>query len=118
MRLAVAIGVLLLVGVLRAEPGRAEPCDQSDDYARALCLYHEGRLETASELFAAIVERDEKRPATIRSAYFLARIRMRQKRWEDASRLLIGIFSRSPSFYWEWNGDYLLGVCREELGRS
>ncbi len=85
-------------------------------YPAALCLYLRGDAEGARAGFAAIVEKDEPRPETLKARYFLARALMKLKRWEEASEELIKIYSLSPSFYEEWSCDFLLGEARRGMG--
>ncbi len=117
----VVSGLVLLALALPARAEQAAPVDCRTGrgaYAEALCLYQSGSLDEAAEIFQQIIHDDAREPATIRAHYFLARIRMREERWEDASRILIGIFSRSRQFYLAWNCDFLLGQCRRALGKD
>lgn len=110
----------LLVALLAwATPAGAaeEDCPSApSDYAAALCFYHADALEKASALFEQIVREDVPHPATLKSRYFLARTRMKQKRWEEASAEWIKIYSISPAFYQEWSCDFLLGESRRAMG--
>lgn len=81
-------------------------------YERGVCWYGMGELERAARDFAAVVEEGREDHETLKAIYFLARTRMRAEDWSDASRLWIRLFELSPSFYREWNGDFLLGECR------
>ncbi|HUP65333.1 MAG TPA: CDC27 family protein [Thermoanaerobaculia bacterium] len=111
------VSILIL---LAAFPAAAAPLCTDDPeaapYVRALCEYNEGRFKAAEVVFRAIVEKDEHRPETLKSRYFLARALMKQKRWQEASSEWIKIYSISPAFYKEWSCDFLLGECRRALG--
>lgn len=92
-------------------------CGQSGEYERALCSYQKRQFAEAESGFRAIVDKAERDPKTIRSTYFLARTLMKTGRFDEASALLIRIYSLDKSFYDSWNCDYLLGECRKALGR-
>ena len=87
-------------------------------YGRAVCLYDAGAIDEAAAMFQAIASVGETTPETVRSWYFLARIRMKQGQWEEASRNLVVVYRMSKSFYREWGCDHLLGQCREALGKG
>ena len=73
---------------------------------------------TPKPAFRAIVERGEKqRPTPSAPLYFLARTLMKTGRFDEASTLLIRIYSLDKAFYDAWNCDFLLGECRKALGR-
>jgi TolA-binding protein len=91
-------------------------CGDATEYARAVCLYQRGELQEAEPIFAAIVERGDEEPATLKSDYFLARCQMARGDFASASAGLIKIYSLDPGFYHEWGCDYLLGECRKALG--
>ncbi|HUO85114.1 MAG TPA: hypothetical protein VM534_08375 [Thermoanaerobaculia bacterium] len=110
------VAVAGLVALLTA--GAVAACEDTDPYARALCLYQSDQTEGAAEILMEMIRADEQVPQTLRAHYFLARIRMEQERWAEAEGLLIGIFSKSRPFYREWNCDFLLGVCRRSLGKD
>jgi TolA-binding protein len=112
MKRLVCIIVLIL-----ALPARAAGCE-GEDYAAALCNYREGRLEAAETVFTRIAAADAKSPETIRSRYFLVRIWMKQKKYEEAARQLVSIYVLSPAFYNEWSCDHLLGAVRAAQGKG
>ena len=94
-------------------------CDQrGDEYARALCAYQKRDFPAAEDAFSAIVQRNESDPRTIRALYFLARTKMKRGSYEEASSLLIRIYSLDRPFYDAWSCDYLLGECRKAMGRE
>lgn len=114
--LVMGAAAALLAGALAAAaPPRACRGDL-DPYPAALCLYLGGDLDAARAGFAAIVEKDEPRPETLKARYFLARSLMKLKRWDEASGELIKIYSISPAFYEEWSCDFLLGEARRGMG--
>lgn len=86
------------------------------DYERGLCFYAAGEWTRAESLLAEVVDDGREEQETLKAMYFLARTKMQTKQWDEASRLWMRLFDLSPAFYREWNGDYLLGVCRRELG--
>lgn len=96
----------------------AASCSSGDSYAQALCSFSHHDYDVASQRFAAIVNRGETSPETIKSMYFLARTDMKTRRWNEASSLLTRIYSIAPGFYHEWNCDFLLGQCRRALGKD
>jgi TolA-binding protein len=106
-----------LVAALAVAAAPAAACrGDLDPYPAALCLYLRGEIGDARAGFAAIVAKDEPRPETLKSRYFLARSLMKLKRWEEASGELIKIYSLSPAFYEEWSCDFLLGEARRGMG--
>lgn len=92
-------------------------CGGTSDYERALCAYQRRNFGEAERAFRAIVDKEERDPQTIRSAYFLARTLMKTGRFDEASALLIRIYELDSAFYKTWNGDFLLGECRKALGK-
>ncbi|HET8796391.1 MAG TPA: tetratricopeptide repeat protein [Thermoanaerobaculia bacterium] len=114
MRLAAAILALLSFGAQAAPP---TTCAGTGGYERALCAYQRRDFAEAESGFRALLERTERDPQTIRSAYFLARTLMKTGRFDEASALLIRIYSLDPAFYETWNCDFLLGECRKALGK-
>lgn len=110
--LSVALGLAL------ASPMLAQTVCQGEDYAAGLCHFRKGEFSRAEEIFSKIAADDVKEPSTIRSRYFLARVMMKTKRCEEASRQLVSIYVLSPAFYNEWSCDYLLGECRKRLGQD
>lgn len=114
MRL-VLILALVAQTVLAAPPPTT--CGVSGDYEEALCAYQRRQFGEAERGFRAIVEREAKDPHTIRATYFLARTLMKTGRFDEASALLIRIYTLDPAFYDGWNGDFLLGECRKALGK-
>jgi len=113
-RLAAILAFLVLQPALAAPPST---CNLDGDYERALCAYQRRSFAQAESGFRAIVEADAKDAKTIRSLYFLARTLMKTGRYDEASALLIRIYSLDQSFYDAWNGDFLLGECRKALGK-
>ena len=93
-------------------------CKLDGDYARALCAYQKRAFAEAEAGFRTIVERGEHDPQTIRATYFLARTLMKTGRWDEASTLLIRIYSLDKPFYDAWSCDYLLGECRKATGKG
>jgi TolA-binding protein len=109
----------LLATTTLAAPPAAPPttCGQEGEYERALCSYQRRNFADAEAAFRVIVERGAKEPATLRSTYFLARTLMKTGRFDEASALLIRIYSLDKAFYDAWNCDFLLGECRKAQGR-
>ena len=99
-------------------PGNAAPCEEGTAYLQALCHYRQKAWVEAEGAFSAIVELGAEEPQTIRALYFRARTRMQLKRWEEASKDLIRIYTLDSSFFQEWNGDFLLGECRRMSGKD
>lgn len=115
-RLIVSLALVLIWTSESMAADVSAVCGAADSYGASLCRYHRGELEAAAEGFAEVVEAGEPRPETIRALYFLARTRMRQKRFDEAAEHLIKIYSLYPAFYKEWGCDFLLGVCRRAQG--
>lgn len=111
---------LLPLLALVALPALAAPpttCNLEGDYQAALCSYQRRDFATAESGFRAIVDREAKDPETLRSIYFLARTLMKTGRYDEASALIIRIYTLDKAFYDSWSCDYLLGECRKALGR-
>jgi TolA-binding protein len=110
---------LLILALLTTTASAAPPstCDVPGEYERALCAYQRRNFAEAESGFRIIAERQEKDPKTIRATYFLARTLMKTGRFDEASALLIRIYSLDKPFYDGWNCDFLLGECRKALGR-
>jgi TolA-binding protein len=111
---------LLTLLLLATTAGAATPpttCGQAGEYERALCAYQRRQFADAEAGFRAIVDAAEKDPKTVRSTYFLARTLMKSGRFDEASALLIRIYTLDKAFYDGWNCDYLLGECRKALGK-
>lgn len=85
-------------------------------YEAGLCLYAEGRWEEAEAALDAAFDPAEHAPETLKALYFLGRTKMRLEKWQEASEIWIRLFQLSPAFYRQWNGDFLLGMCRRNLG--
>ena len=115
MRATALFLVLLAHTALAAPP--PSTCRLDGDYERALCAYQRRNFGEAEIAFRALAERPEQDATTIRSLYFLARTMMKTGRFDEASALLIRIYSLDQSFYDTWNGDFLLGECRKALGK-
>ena len=109
--------LLLLLAV--PAPAAAPPttCNLPGDYQQALCAYQRRDFATAESGFRAIVEQGAAEPETLRSVYFLARTLMKTGRFDEASALLVRIYTLDRAFYDTWSCDYLLGECRKALGR-
>lgn len=114
-RLAAILALILAQTAFAAPPPTT--CNLDGDYERALCAYQRRNFGIAESGFRTIVEADAKDAKTIRSMYFLARTLMKTGRYDEASALLIRIYSLDQSFYDGWNGDFLLGECRKALGK-
>ncbi|HSP33569.1 MAG TPA: tetratricopeptide repeat protein [Thermoanaerobaculia bacterium] len=111
----------LLILALIAVPAMAAPpttCGGTDDYSLGLCAYQKRQFAEAEKRFRAMVQADEKDPATIKATYFLARTLMKTGRYDEAARLLIRIYDTDKPFYDEWQCDFLLGVCRHAEGKG
>ncbi|HEX8616407.1 MAG TPA: tetratricopeptide repeat protein [Thermoanaerobaculia bacterium] len=111
---------LVLLATIAGSAEAATPpttCGQEGEYERSLCAYQRRNFAEAEAGFRAIVDAAEKDPRTLRSIYFLARTLMKTGRFDEASALLIRIYSLDKAFYDAWNCDYLLGECRKALGR-
>ena len=113
-RLAAILALLAPILVQAAAP---TTCNLPGDYEQALCAYQRRNFAAAEAGFRTIVEADAKDAKTIRSLYFLARTLMKTGRYDEASAVLIRIYSLDQSFYDAWNGDFLLGECRKALGK-
>jgi len=109
----------LILALLAATAQAAPPstCRLSGNYERALCAYQKRSFAEAEAGFRALMEREERDAQTIRATYFLARTLMKTGRFDEASALLIRIYSMDQAFYQTWNGDFLLGECRKALGK-
>jgi len=110
-----------LLALLLSQSALATPpstCRLDGDYERALCSYQRRSFVDAEAGFRAIIDRGVQDPQTLRSFYFLARTLMKTGRFEDASILLIRIYSMDKPFYDAWSCDYLLGECRKATGKS
>lgn len=116
MRFLLAIVFVAATAVI-ADPAPPSTCGIDGDYERALCAYQRRDFAHAESLFRAVVEREVKDEKTIRATYFLARTFMKTGRFDEASALLIRIYTLDKPFYDGWNCDFLLGECRKALGR-
>ena len=114
MRYALILALLLAAGARAEVP---TTCSLQGEYPQALCAYQHRNFAEAESAFRAIVDRGEQTPETLRSTYFLARTLMKTGRFDEASALLIRIYSLDKPFYDAWNCDFLLGECRKALGR-
>ena len=115
LRYALIVVFLAQTAVAAAPPPTT--CGQTGDYERALCAYQRRNFAEAEAGFRAIVDAAEPDPRTLRSMYFLARTLMKTGRFDEASALLIRIYSLDKPFYDAWSCDFLLGECRKALGR-
>ena len=114
MRYALVILALIAFGADAAPP---TTCRLDGQYERALCAYQQRNFVDAEAGFREIVERDARDAETIRSLYFLARTLMKTGRFDEASALLIRIYSMDQAFYDAWSCDFLLGESRRALGK-
>jgi TolA-binding protein len=117
MRYLLILTLLTTTGLTALAATPPTTCGQEGEYERALCSYQRRNFADAEAGFRAIVDADAKDPQTIRAHYFLARTLMKTGRFDEASALLIRIYSLDKSFYVVWNCDFLLGECRKALGR-
>ena len=108
--------ILALLG-MSAQAAPPTTCDLPGDYEQALCAYQRRDFPAAERRFRAVMEREVQDAQTIRSTYFLARTLMKTGRFDEASALLIRIYTLDRAFYDSWNGDFLLGECRKALGK-
>jgi TolA-binding protein len=110
-----ALILALLAQIASAAP--PSTCGSGGDYERALCAYQKRSFAEAETAFRALAEKEERDAVSIRATYFLARTLMKTGRYDEASALLIRIYSMDQAFYDSWNGDFLLGECRKALGK-
>jgi TolA-binding protein len=110
----------LIVAFLAAAASAAPPttCGLTDSYGKALCAYQQRRFSEAEQGFRSIADAGAADMQTIRAVYFLARTEMKRGRFDDASALLIRIYSLDRSFYDTWSCDFLLGECRRATGKE
>lgn len=108
---------ILALFAVTAQAAPPTTCRLSGDYERALCAYQRRNFAEAEAGFRAVAEREERDARTIRATYFLARTLMKTGRFDEASALLIRIYSMDQAFYEAWNADFLLGECRKALGK-
>lgn len=104
---------LLATSAMAAPP---TTCGLAGAYESALCAYQQRDFSRAESGFRAIVEAGRADAETLRATYFLARTLMKTGRFEEASRLFMGIYAMDKPFYDGWNCDFLLGECRRALG--
>lgn len=109
-----------ILALLAATSQAAPPttCGLSDDYGKALCAYQRRNFAEAEAGFRAIVEKGEAEARTLHAMYFLARTEMKRGRFDEASALLIRIYSLDKAFYDAWSCDFLLGECRRAMGKD
>ena len=117
MRLGLILALLVIFFAQAALAAPPTTCNLEGDYERALCAYQRRNFSEAETALRRIAEREQQDAQTIRSLYFLARTLMKTGRYDEASALLIRIYSLDQSFYQVWNGDFLLGECRKALGK-
>jgi TolA-binding protein len=106
---------------LLAVPATAAPpttCGATDPYGKALCAYQRRNFAAAEAGFRSIADGAAADAQTIRAVYFLARTEMKRGRFDEASALLIRIYSLDRSFYETWSCDFLLGECRRATGKE
>lgn len=100
-----------------SQPASAEVVNPGfEEYRRALAAYTDGKYAEAEQAFTRIVAADRKTPETMKAHYFLARSRMKLRKWQEASSGLIRIYSIDPIFYHQWSCDFLLGEARAGMG--
>lgn len=104
---------LLATSTMAAPPST---CGLAGAYQAALCAYQQRDFALAESGFRAIVEVGRADAETLRATYFLARTLMKTGRFQEASRLFMGIYAMDKPFYDGWNCDFLLGECRRALG--
>jgi TolA-binding protein len=109
-----------IVAFLAATATAAPPttCGLTDSYGKALCAYQQRNFAEAEAGFRAIADAGAADTQTLRAAYFLARTEMKRGRFDEASALLIRIYSLDRSFYDTWSCDFLLGECRRATGKE
>jgi TolA-binding protein len=112
---SVAIVALLAVTASAAPPST---CGAVDPYGKALCAYQRRDFAAAETGFRAIADAGAEQPETIRAMYFLARTLMKRGQWQSASDVFIRIYELDRTFYNGWNCDFLLGECRQALGKG
>ena len=116
---SLAIALCFLSLTTLAAPSRPpSTCGLPGDNEAALCAYQSRNFTAAEQGFRAIVERDSREPRTLRAIYFLSRTLMKTGRYDEASKLLIRIYTLDRPFYDGWNCDFLLGECRRARGQS
>lgn len=110
----------LILALIAAPAFSAPPttCGAADAFGKALCDYQRRDFAAAESGFRAIVDQGEKDPQTLHALYFLARTEMKRGRFDDASTMLIRIYSLDKAFYDTWSCDFLLGECRKALGKE
>jgi TolA-binding protein len=110
----------LIVAFLAATASAAPPttCGLTDSYGKALCAYQRRNFAEAEAGFRAIADSGTADNETIRAVYFLARTEMKRGRFDEASALLIRIYSLDRAFYDAWSCDFLLGECRRATGKE
>ena len=114
----VKTALILALVAMTASAAPPTTCGAKDDYGKALCAYQRRNFIEAEAAFRAILDKGEQDATTIRAMYFLARTDMKLGRFEEASPLLIRIYSLDPAFYGAWNCDFLLGECRKATGKD
>ena len=117
MRYAAILALLAGLSSVRTMAAPPSTCNLEGAYERALCAYQKRQFAQAESEFRVIVERNTPEPHTLRATYFLARTFMKTGRFDEASALLIRIYSLDKAFYESWNCDFLLGECRKAQGR-
>ncbi|HEX7155139.1 MAG TPA: tetratricopeptide repeat protein [Thermoanaerobaculia bacterium] len=109
---------LLTLAATTAFAAAPTTCRLTGPYEQALCAYQKRQFAAAEAGFRAIVEAGVAEPQTLRSMYFLARTLMKTGRYDEASALLIRIYSLDKPFYDGWSCDFLLGECRRAMGKG
>lgn len=106
------VATLLTVFLLLPLYASGSPCEETEGYAKGVCLYSKGDPGAAIDVLDEVIAAGERAHLVPKAMYFKGRSLMKLQRWEEAQKVWIELFSVSPSFYRLWNCDYLLGVCR------
>jgi TolA-binding protein len=109
------VHILAMIVLLAAPP---TTCNMPGEYERALCAYQKRQFVEAETGLRTIVDRGTPEPQTLHALYFLARTLMKTGRFDEASTLLVRIYSLDKPFYDAWSCDYLLGECRKATGKG
>lgn len=116
--MVVRYGVILAFLAASALAAPPTTCGAIDDYGKALCAYQRRNFAEAEAGFRAIADKGAQDAQTLHAIYFLARTEMKRGRFDDASTLLVRIYTLDKSFYDAWNCDFLLGECRRATGKD
>jgi|SRR6266480_3179960 len=110
----------LILAFLAAPAFGAAPttCGANDAYGKALCAYQRRSFAEAEAGFRGVAERGTAEAQTLHAIYFLARTQMKRGHFDEASTLLVRIYSLDKAFYDAWSCDFLLGECRRATGKD